>query len=55
MGKTFREGYEDDNWGPRKITKSNKQKRQKINDYLRNIGRRGIKEEEVEFDDNDED
>jgi hypothetical protein len=45
MSKTFKEGYEDDNWTTKKVGKTNKQKRQKIKDYLKNIGRRGYEEE----------
>jgi hypothetical protein len=56
MSKTFKEGYyNDDNWGIKKVEKTNKQKRQKVNDYLRNIGRRGCKEEEINFSDVNED
>jgi len=39
MSKTFKENYfnEDDNWGKRKNGKSHKQKRTKVNEYLRLI------------------
>lgn len=55
MGKSFKEGYFDDEVGIRRADKNRKQKRQKVKDYLKNVGRRGIKEEfEFEFDDDND-
>lgn len=37
MSKSFRDTYDSDGDGMRKINKSNKQKRQRVKDYLRHI------------------
>lgn len=51
MSKTFREGYyEDDGLKIKKLNKTNKQKRQRVRDYLRQIELGGVAEEDEEFD-----
>lgn len=51
MSKTFKKGYFDrDNWGIKKVGKSNKQKRQKVKDYLRHIEKNGVDESDEDFD-----
>ena len=47
MSKTFRESYYDDKWKMKKIGKTSKQKRHKVRDYIRQIERGEINEEDI--------
>lgn len=46
MSKSFRDTYDSDNFGTKRINKSHKQKRQKVKDYLRQIDTDNIPDDE---------
>lgn len=46
MSKSFRDTYDIDNFGTKRINKSHKQKRQKVKDYLRQIDTDNIPDDE---------
>jgi len=46
MSKSFRDTYDDDGFGTKRISKSHKQKRQKVKDYLRRLDLENITDEE---------